>query len=129
MSQIKIFGLKDQLFPIRQKLSDLLHSCVVEAFAFPQDKRFHRFIYLDEDSFFYPSDRSEKYTIIEVSLFEGRSVESKKKLYQLIFERFEKELAIHSNDVEITLFETPKYNWGIRGKSGDELALNYKVNV
>jgi phenylpyruvate tautomerase PptA (4-oxalocrotonate tautomerase family) len=129
MSQIKIFGLRSQLFPIRQKLSDVLHFAVVEAFAFPQDKRFHRFIYMEEDSFFYPSDRSERYTIIEISLFEGRSVESKKKLYRRIFESFEKELGILPIDVEITLFETPKYNWGIRGMSGDELTLNYKVNV
>ncbi|APF21976.1 putative transglutaminase-like protein [Clostridium butyricum] len=33
------------------------------------------------------------------------------------------------NDVEITIFETPNYNWGIRGVPGDELGLNYKVNV
>jgi hypothetical protein len=32
-------------------------------------------------------------------------------------------------DVEITITETPKYNWGIRGMIGDELKLNYKVEV
>ncbi|MEM6432015.1 MAG: tautomerase family protein, partial [Deinococcota bacterium] len=26
-------------------------------------------------------------------------------------------------------FETPKENWGIRGQLGDELSLNYKVDV
>lgn len=36
---------------------------------------------------------------------------------------------ISVNDVEITIFETPKENWGIRGLPGDELALNYKVEV
>ncbi|MFN5728901.1 MAG: tautomerase family protein, partial [Pseudanabaena sp.] len=32
-------------------------------------------------------------------------------------------------DIEIILIETPSYNWGIRGMAGDELNLNYKVNV
>lgn len=32
-------------------------------------------------------------------------------------------------DIEITIFETPKHNWGIRGVPGDELKLNYKVEV
>jgi hypothetical protein len=31
--------------------------------------------------------------------------------------------------IEITLFETPRENWGIRGLPGDELSLNYKVQV
>jgi len=31
--------------------------------------------------------------------------------------------------VEITIVETPKANWGIRGKVGDELALTYKVET
>jgi phenylpyruvate tautomerase PptA (4-oxalocrotonate tautomerase family) len=129
MSQIKIFGIRESLYPVREKLSEVLHSCIMEAFAYPKDKRAHRFIYLEKDSFFYPDGRSDNYTIIEISLFEGRSIEAKKKLYQLIFERFEKDLSISPVDVEITLFETPMYNWGIRGKSGDELVYNYKVNV
>ena len=36
---------------------------------------------------------------------------------------------IDLNDVEITIFETPKENWGIRVENADELQLNYKVNV
>lgn len=129
MGQIKIFGIREMLYPIRQQVSNVLHSCIVDAFKYPEDKRAHRFIYLERDSFFYPEGRTPHYTIIEISVFEGRAVETKKKLYQLIFQRFEKELGIVPNDVEITIFETPLHNWGIRGKSGDELALNYKVNV
>ncbi len=129
MSQIKIYGIKECLQPKRQKMSDVLHGCVMEAFHYPQDKRAHRFFYLEKEDFFYPVGRTDHYTIIEISLFEGRSVAAKKTLYQLIFERFEKELNISAVDVEITLTETPLHNWGIRGKSGDELTLNYQVNV
>ncbi len=31
--------------------------------------------------------------------------------------------------LEITLFETPCHAWGIRGLPGDEIGLNYKVEV
>lgn len=129
MGQVKIFGIREILHPQRELLSDVLHGCVMEAFAYPKDKRAHRFIYLEKDSFFYPEGRTDNYTIIEISLFEGRSVQAKKKLYQLVFERFEKELGISPIDVEVTIFETPMHNWGIRGKSADELVLNYKVEV
>lgn len=129
MAQIKIYGLRESLNPIRRQLSDVIHMCVVEAFQYPPDKRFHRFIALDEESFFFSPDRSKQYTIIEISIFEGRSVEAKKKLISLLFSQIEAELQIASNDIEITIFETPKHNWGIRGVPGDELQLNYKVNV
>ncbi len=129
MGQIKIYGIEDQLRPISRKLSDVLHACVMEAFGYPADKRFHRFIYLDKDSFYYPAGRTDQYTIIEVSLFEGRTMEAKKQFYRLVFESFAERLGIMPNDVEITLFETPKHNWGIRGMPGDELTLNYTVEV
>jgi phenylpyruvate tautomerase PptA (4-oxalocrotonate tautomerase family) len=129
MGQIKIFGTREELHPIREKLSAVLHECVMDAFQYPKEKKAHRFIYIDSDSYFYFETRTPKHTIIEINLFEGRSIEAKKKLYKLLFERFEKELGISNIDLEIILFESPKYNWGIRGKSGDELNLNYVVEV
>ena len=129
MSQIKIYGLGKHLKPQREKLSDTLHTCIVEAFKYPENKRAHRFFYMDDGDFYYPEGRSSQYTILEISLFEGRSIASKKMLYKLIFERFESELGISANDVEITLFETPLHNWGIRGKPADELVLDYQVLV
>lgn len=129
MSQIKIYGFRSKLHPIRQKLSDALHACIVTAFAYPENKRAHRFFYLEEGDFYHPEGRSDRYTIIEISLFEGRSVAAKKALYELIFQNFEQKLGIAPNDVEITLTETPAHNWGIRGKAGDELVLDYKIAV
>ncbi|MEO8475321.1 MAG: tautomerase family protein [Chryseolinea sp.] len=129
MGQIKVFGIRDHLHPIREKASEIIHQCVVDAFKYPKEKKAHRFIYIEADSFFYFETRTEKHTIIEISIFEGRSIEAKKKLHKLLFDKFEMELGITPMDLEITIFETPMHNWGIRGKSGDELSLNYKVDV
>ena len=129
MSQIKIYGLKENLDPIKAKLSDVVHSCVVDALDFPEDKRFHRFFPLDPSDFYYPSGRTTRYTIIEISMFEGRSVETKKHLIRLLFERAYQQLNILPQDLEITITETPQHNWGIRGMPGDEIELNYKVEV
>jgi hypothetical protein len=129
MSQVKVFGLRSHLSPIIPKVSGVIHSCVVDALEYPKDKRVHRFIQLDESEFFCPAGRSEKYTIVEFSMFEGRSVEAKKKLIRLMFERFQTELGISRMDLEMTIFETPKCNWGFRGMPGDEHELGYKVGV
>jgi phenylpyruvate tautomerase PptA (4-oxalocrotonate tautomerase family) len=129
MSQVKIFALRTTLDQLRAALSSAIHQSIVEALDFPADKKFQRFIALDADDFIFPADRSDKYTIIEISMFEGRSVAAKKALIRALFANIEKACGITPQDVEITIFETPKQNWGIRGVPGDELALNYKVKV
>jgi len=129
MAQIKLYGLSAQLAPIRKQLSDVVHGCVVDALGLPVDKRFHRFIALEAEDFIYPAGRSERYLILEISMFEGRSVEAKKQLIRLLFERVRAELGIEPEDLEITITETPRHNWGIRGMPGDELGLNYKISV
>jgi phenylpyruvate tautomerase PptA (4-oxalocrotonate tautomerase family) len=62
-------------------------------------------------------------------MFEGRSVEAKKRLIQELFRLIPEATGITANDIEITLFETPRHNWGIRGVPGDELGLSYRVEV
>ena len=129
MAQIKIYGLRSHLDGVKAQLSDTIHGCVMEALQFPQGKRAHRFIGLEKSDFYYPDGRTDAYTIIEISMFEGRTVETKKKLIYLLFERIEAEIGIPPSDVEITIFETPRQNWGFRGKTGDEVGLDYKVEV
>jgi phenylpyruvate tautomerase PptA (4-oxalocrotonate tautomerase family) len=127
VAQVKIYGLGSTLRPIRVTLSAVLHGCLRDILGLPPDKRFHRFFPLDREDFVFPDDRSDHYLILEISMFEGRTTETKKALIRAIFARFEEDLGIRPQDVEITIFETPRQNWGIRGLPGDELALSYKV--
>ena len=129
MAQIKIFGLREHLDPIKSRLSDVIHACVVEALEFPRDKRAHRFFPMAAEDFTWPASASARYTIIEISLFEGREIATKKRLIRLLFERICGELDRRPNEVEITLTETPRHNWGFRGLPGDEVGLTYKVDV
>lgn len=129
MSQVKVYSLRETLDPIKKRMSDVIHSCVVDALSYPKDKRAHRFFPLAPDDFYVPSGRTERYTILELSMFEGRSVEAKKHLIRLLFDRFSAELHISPTDLEITIFETPKHNWGFRGLPGDEHSLDYRVDV
>ena len=129
MAQVKIYGLKDRLDPVKEEMSEVIHSCVVDALSFPKDKRAHRFFGLDADDFYYPAGRTERYTIVEISMFEGRSIDAKKRLVRLLFERAREEIGLAPADLEVTITETPKHNWGFRGQPGDEIGLNYKVEV
>lgn len=129
MSQVKVYGLRASLATQREALSAAIHESIVACLNYPLDKRFHRFIALDPEDFMFPADRSAGYTIIEFSMFEGRSVAAKKELIRALFSNVERRCGIRPQDLEITIFETPRANWGIRGKPGDELALGYAVEV
>ena len=126
---ICIYGIKEKLNPLKQKLSDVINQCMVDALSFPENKRAHRFIPMKSVDYFYPEGRSDAYTVIEISMIEGCTVEAKKSLIHLLFERIESEISISPIDIEITLTETPACNWGFRGLTGDEAELNYKVSI
>ncbi len=129
MVQVKITGCARSLNSIKAELSDIVHSCLQDAIGTPENKRFQRFFPLEEEDFYYPADRSTQYTIIEILMFEGRSVAAKKKLIRLLFERINQQLGIDTADIEIAMIELPQHNWGIRGVPGDELILNYVVEA
>ena len=61
MAQIKIYGLREHLDPIRARLSNAIHSCVVDALSFPADKPAHRFVPLSADDFYFPASATPLY--------------------------------------------------------------------
>ncbi len=129
MVQVKIYGLEENLVPKRFALSYATQAALTEAIGTPEAKRFQRFIILDPANFIFPSDRTNNYTIIEINMFEGRSTQAKKNLIHLLYQKIAETTDITAQDLEITIMETPRSNWGVRGVPGDELKLNYKVDI
>lgn len=122
MAQIVAYGVDSALRPRVGALSDAIHSAAVEALELPAGKRFHRFVPLERGLLIAPADRSDDDTIVEVSMFEGRSAEVKKRFLRLLVERISA-LGIRPRDIEVTITETPRANWSIRGLPADELGL------
>ncbi|WP_380161421.1 tautomerase family protein [Kineococcus sp. R86509] len=129
MAQFTVYGRDDVLRPLRSALSDTLHTAAVDVLGLPVTKRFHRFFPRSAEDFPTPEGRSERYTIVEVTMFAGRTVETKKAFYRRLFADFAEHLAIEPVDLEITIVETPRHDWGIRGRPGDELSLTYRVET
>jgi phenylpyruvate tautomerase PptA (4-oxalocrotonate tautomerase family) len=121
MPQTKIYAQASWINSHRDQLSKAIQGCLVEVMGFDPALRFQRFIPLEPENFLYPAPRSERYTIIEISLFAGRSDDLKRSLIQLLFQRLQADLDLDPMDVEILIFELPKQNWGVRGLVGDQL--------
>ncbi len=127
---IVIYGIKEELNPIKEKLSDVIHGCMQSVLGFPEDKRAHRFIPMDREDFYYPGGRTDAYTVIEINMMAGRQIETQKNLIKSLFQEIESQLLILPVDVEVIIKEQAPHQWGFRGMTGDEVNdLKYKVNV
>lgn len=127
---VVVYGIDKHLNPIKKQLSDVIHSCMQSVLGMPEDKRAHRFVPLSKDDFFYPGGRTDAYTVIEVNMMKGRLPDTQKALIKALFKEIELHLGILPINIEITLKEQEKYQWGFRGMTGDEAVdLKYKVNV
>lgn len=127
---IVVYGIKDQLNPIKAKLSNVIHGCMQSVLGMPEDKRAHRFVALEREDFYYPGGRSDAYTVIEINMMSGRKPETQKALIKSLFRELEAQVSLAPVDIEITIKEQQPYQWGFRGMTGDEANdLKYKVNV
>ncbi|MEM7025139.1 MAG: tautomerase family protein [Pseudomonadota bacterium] len=129
MAQAKIYTRRAHLEQVRDALSDAVHQVLKETLGLPADKRFHRFLALDDADFVHPADRGPGYTILELVMFEGRSDATKRACLRGLMEAVPAATGIAAQDLEIVILESPKANWGIRGRIGDELQLTYKVET
>jgi phenylpyruvate tautomerase PptA (4-oxalocrotonate tautomerase family) len=129
MAQVVVWGLRRHLEAHRVALSDAIHGAVMATLDYPVEKRFHRFVGLDTEDFVFPPDRGSDYTIIEISIFAGRSEDARRRLIEALFEGIHREVGIDPHSVEITITETPRVNWGIRGRNAADLDLGYRVDV
>ena len=130
MPTAKIFALRKVLDPIKTELSDAIHECVSKTLKFPREKRLQRFFPMEEEDFYYGSvDRTEKYLVIEIAMFEGRSVETIKTLIRMIYEKVPEATGISRSDIDVLISELPRYSWGLQGSIGDEQSLGYSVSL
>jgi hypothetical protein len=128
MAHFIVYGRHAWLREASTVLSDTLHAAAQRTLGLPADKRFHRFVPLEAWQMVAPADRSERYLIIEVHMFAGRTPATRKGLVRAVIDDLGAALSLAPVDVEITIFESARENWGIRGQHGDEMKLPYEVN-
>ena len=128
MPLVKIEILKGHPKEYKVKLLQAVHDGLVNGLSIPDDDRNQRLYELDDYCFERSpnSGKTEKFTLIELTILPGRSAEMKKNTIIEITRLLGERLGITSSDVFILINEPPLENWGIRGKQGSEMGLQYK---
>lgn len=102
-------------------LMEAVYLSMREALKVPDDDRQVRYIEHRPEHFWVTLGKTENYTLVEVMMFPGRSIDAKRTLYQGIVQRFGA-LGIAPLDVMVVLTEPPKESWGILGVPASDTA-------
>lgn len=112
-----------------QAIIEAIYLAQREALKVPHGDRQIRFIEHQPEHFHVPPGKTDCYTLVEIQLFAGRSMEAKRALYQAIVRNLG-ELGIAPADILIVLNEIPLENWAIWGSvPASEVDLGFKVDV
>ena len=105
---------------------DAVHAAIMEGLRIPEADKTIRLIVHEPHRF---PHESERYTLVDVDLFSGRSLEAKSRLYRAIVKNLAP-FGIPSDRVKVLLRESGAENWGIRGGvPASEVDLGFEVNV
>ncbi len=116
MPIVRVDLIKGKTPEYKKALLDCIHEGLLEAIGIEDWDRFQRIIEIDKEDFEIPSGKTENFTIIEITLFPGRTKEQKKNLIERITEKLGERLEIIPTDVFIIINEPPLENWGLGGK-------------
>ena len=129
MPEVRIEVREGRSLSEKKALLEAVHSALVEALKIPEHDRIQRLHELPPDLFEIPPDKTEMFTLVEITMFPGRSLEAKRNLYRLLVRNLG-ELSIEPNDVFVILHEPPMENWGVRGGlPASEVDLGFEVDV
>ena len=113
------------------QILEAVQAALVEGFKIPPGDRCVRLVEHEPHRFIAPLrlGQPDRYTVVTVSAFLGRSLEAKRNLYQGIVRRLA-DLGIPPDHVKIVLNEIARENWGLRGGvPASEIELDFKVDV
>ncbi len=106
-----------------------VHSALVEALKIPEDDRTQILHEYAPDDFEIPPAATKKFTLVEITMFPGRSLEAKRHLYRAIVQNLGL-LRITPDDLLIVLHEPAMEDWGVRGGiPASEVDLGFKIDV
>lgn len=116
MPLVRIEIIKGKSVEYKKEMLEGVHVALMNSIQIEDWDRFQR-LYEIEDQFFERSEgKTDKFTMIEITMFQGRTKEQKAKLYEEIVRELYERLQIQATDIFIVLNEPPNENWGLAGK-------------
>jgi phenylpyruvate tautomerase PptA (4-oxalocrotonate tautomerase family) len=113
----------------RRSLIEAVADALVEALKVPKGDPTVVAVPRDAADVVFPSKVSDRYTIVTVTMFAGRTIETKRRLYRAVVQRLQS-LGVPPGDVVIVLDEVPMEDWGVDGGvPANDVDVGFKVEI
>ena len=105
-----------------------VQRAIVEGIRIPEADRNIRILEYPPEAFPPMPGRGSKFTLIEISMIAGRSVDAKRRLYAALIRELGA-FGLVADEVKLLIHDVPLENWGSRGKLLSDVELRFKVDV
>jgi len=111
-----------------EALIDAVHAALVACLKTPDWDKTIRLIVHQPHRFVAPPGKDERYTLADIDLFSGRSLDAKRALYRAIVTNLGR-YEIPADHIKILLRESPADNWGVRGGvPASQMDLGFQID-
>ena len=115
MPLVKIEIIKGKSLEYKKTVLDAVHVALENAIQIENWDRFQRLYEIEDELFERSESKTDKFTMIEITMFQGRTKEQKSKLYKEIVKELNQRLGIEPTDIFIVINEPANENWGLAG--------------
>lgn len=129
MPHAVIHRLRDAEPQDRRAIILAVNDAIIEALKVPEDTHPTRLCEYDRDAFLIPGESSERFTLVEITVYPGRTLDTRRALYKAVVGRLDA-LGVAPTDVRVVLYEVPLENWGLRGGTpASEIDLGFEIAI
>lgn len=126
IARIDVIGPRAQ--DERERLVQAVRVAIVEALLVPAGDPTVQLVELENANVLRPFDMSERYTLITVTMFAGRTVDAKRRLYDGLTRRLV-DLGVPQDEIDIVVHEPPLENWARGGIPASDRDIQFDIEV
>jgi phenylpyruvate tautomerase PptA (4-oxalocrotonate tautomerase family) len=105
-----------------------VHEAMVTALHVPADDPTVRLLEYPAEHMIIPGRHSQRYTIVVITMFAGRTMTTKRCLYQQLVAGLA-EVDVPAADVQVIVHEAPMENWSLEGVPSSETDPGFTVTI
>jgi phenylpyruvate tautomerase PptA (4-oxalocrotonate tautomerase family) len=110
-------------------LLDAIHAAAMQALKVPDEDRTQILTEHPAEAFELPPGKGDRFTLVEVTMFAGRSADAKRRLSRAVVANLAGR-GVPASGVLIVLHEVPLESWGVRGGTpASDVDLGLEVGV
>lgn len=111
-----------------EELIAAVQAALVAGIGIPEDDLSIRILEYPVSCFATRPGSGPRYSVVEISMFSGRSIEAKRRLYANLAKSFWA-FGVPDCDLKIIIHDVPRENWSVGGVALSDVKIGFRIDV